>query len=234
MPPDAIYTFKHALIQDAAYESLLRTRRTDMHAAIVSALECDSNFGALGPAMLGYHCAQAGLIEKAASYYREAGERSGKLSAFVETKTLLERGLTLAKTLADNPGRRRLQAELLIAHGRVLHVTEGMSNMEAATDLELAIQLSRTLDDTETLARALSDWWINVMWRGGLDAGWPVAQELLRIGVRRDDAQTEVFAQTALGITQLLRGHLTEARKYLAAAGDLRVRKHDTQFDARR
>ena len=132
---------------------------------------------------------------------------------------LLERGLTLTKTLVNNSGRRRLEAELLIALGRVLNVTEGMGNIEAATDLELAIQLSRTLDDTEPLARALSDWWINVMWRGGLDAGWPVAQELLSIGVLRDDAQTGIFAQTALGVTQLLRGHLTEARRYLATAG---------------
>ena len=92
---DAIYTFKHALVQDAAYESILRSRRAEIHAHIVGAMESDEETGGRQPILLGYHCAQAGLMEKAATYYRQAGDQSKTRWALAETKTLLDRGLAL-------------------------------------------------------------------------------------------------------------------------------------------
>jgi predicted ATPase len=75
-PPDTIYFFKHALVQEAAYDSLLRTRRADIHTRIVAAFELDASIASIGLDILGYHCAQAGLIAKAANYYRIAAQRT--------------------------------------------------------------------------------------------------------------------------------------------------------------
>src|SRR5262249_49952403 len=82
LPPDATYTFNHALVQDTAYESLLRSRRGGLHARVVQALvERVPDVENTQPGLLGHHCAQAGLIEQAALYYRRAGERSAERAA---------------------------------------------------------------------------------------------------------------------------------------------------------
>jgi predicted ATPase len=90
VPPDASYAFKHALVRDAAYESLLRSRRANIHAAIVHAMEGDAYIAAREPEVLGYHCAQAGLAQKAAIYYRKA---AGTPERLAEVQALLERAL---------------------------------------------------------------------------------------------------------------------------------------------
>ena len=92
VPPDAGYAFKHALVRDTAYESLLRGRRAEIHAAIVDAMECDADIADRQPEILGYHCAAAGLVQKAAIYYRKA---AGSPQRFAQVQTLLERALEL-------------------------------------------------------------------------------------------------------------------------------------------
>ncbi|HEY7576001.1 MAG TPA: AAA family ATPase, partial [Acetobacteraceae bacterium] len=121
--PDAVYVFKHALVQEAIYDSLLRRRRAAIHARIVAAAENDATLGMSEPGLLGYHCAQAGMLAKAASYYRIAGGRSAERAAVAETRSYLERGLEFAANLPEGPDRFRLEAELLIALGRILMAT---------------------------------------------------------------------------------------------------------------
>ena len=173
-PPDAVYAFRHALVQDVLYDSLLRSRRAEIHAAIVNILERDTEGAIRQAALLGYHSSQAGLIGKASTYYRLAGERSAERSAFAETRILLDRGLSLAATLPDSPDRRRLEAELLVALGRFLHMTKGMADDEALIAFERAIDLSRTLDETELLTRGLYNRCINLQTRGNHNAVWHV------------------------------------------------------------
>ena len=136
---DAIYTFKHALVQEAIYDSLLRRRRAEIHARIVAAAESDASLGMTEPGLLGYHCAQAGLLAKAAAYYRIAGGRSAERAAVAETRTYLERGLQFAGNLPDGPDRHRLEAELLIALGRILMATKGPNDPEAGTAFQRAV-----------------------------------------------------------------------------------------------
>ena len=125
---DVRYSFKHVLVQETAYHSLLRSRRSAIHAAIVVAATEPSAIVALDPGLLGYHAAQARLYAKAASYYRMAGERSAEGLAAIETRTQLERGLQLCENLIEGPDRRRLEAELLIGLGRVQMATKGQSD----------------------------------------------------------------------------------------------------------
>ena len=100
---DADYTFKHALVQDAAYESLLRSRRAEIHASIVALAETDAFSGIIEPGILAHHCAQAGLIAKAASYYRIAGERSAERLVAAETKGQLESRAAVCREAAARP-----------------------------------------------------------------------------------------------------------------------------------
>ena len=107
------------------------------------------------PSRLGYHCAQAGLIAKAACYYRVAGERSAARAGLAETRNHLERGLQFARSLPDGSDRQLLEAELLIALGRLLIAVQGQSDPEAWRLFQRAVTVSRELGDPEMLARSL-------------------------------------------------------------------------------
>ena len=156
-PSGPVYTFKHVLVQEAAYQSLLRTRRAEIHAAISRELEQDPGVEGPQPALLGYHCAQAGLIEKAANYYRLAGERSEARAALAETRALLDRGISLAEALPDGSESRRLRAEALVSLGRILHMTRSPSDPEALTAFDQAIDLAHGVPHPEPMTRALLD-----------------------------------------------------------------------------
>jgi class 3 adenylate cyclase/predicted ATPase len=217
-PPDAIFMFKHALVQDAAYESLPRGRRAQIHKAIVRALEHDPEIGAVQPALLGWHCVQAGLVERAAHYYQLAGQRAEELSALAETKTLLEHGLALVATLPESNERHRLETQLLVALGRVLHITKGMADPEAARVFERAIILARDLDDARTLTKALGGWFINALQRADYAASWRAGSELLTLGLRRNETYPRMLGYVALGTTRLLRGRFQLALNELEQA----------------
>jgi hypothetical protein len=211
LPPGAFYTFKHALVQDAAYESLLRSRRVEIHANIVGAMECDRETVARQPILLGHHCAQAGLIEKAATYYRQAGDQSQARSAFAETEILLNRGLTLAATLPDSPGRRLLETELWATLGRILHIAKGFGDGDALTALGRAIDMARTLDAVEPLTSALRDRALNFVLRADHKAGLRDTQELFSVAEITGDAKARIFAHNNRGMFQFVRGCFREA-----------------------
>ena len=121
----------------------------------MTAAESDASLGVTEPGLLGYHSAQAGLLAKAASYYRIAGGRSAERAAVAETRIYLERGLRVAGNLPEGPDRRHLEAELLIALGRILMATKGPSDPEAGVAFRGAVAVCRTLGSPEMLARAL-------------------------------------------------------------------------------
>jgi predicted ATPase len=108
-PPEATYTFKHALVQDAAYQSLLKSKRQQLHARIVQMLEEQvPAAGGTQPELLAHHCSQAGLAEKAVAYWHQAGQRSLKRSATSEAVAQLTRGLEILRSLPEGDRRDRL------------------------------------------------------------------------------------------------------------------------------
>ena len=116
VPPHATYLFKHALVQDAAYGTLLREPRRALHARIAETLE--SQFAEIAenqPELLARHCTEAGLIEKAASLWGKAGQRSLERSALVEAAEQLTRALDQIATLPATPALRREQIKLQVA-----------------------------------------------------------------------------------------------------------------------
>ena len=106
IPPDATYQFKHALVQDAAYDGLVRSRRNQLHNQIARALE--EQFASIGqsqPEQLAHHYAEAGQWKKATIYSLEAGRLAYTRAAFLEAISYFERGITAAKELAETHPR---------------------------------------------------------------------------------------------------------------------------------
>ena len=116
MPPQATYLFKHALVQDAAYGTLLREPRRALHARIVETLESQfADTAETQPELLARHCTEAGLIEKAADLWGKAGQRSLARSALVEAIEQLTRALDQIATLPGTPALRREADQVQVA-----------------------------------------------------------------------------------------------------------------------
>ena len=125
-PPNAEYSFKHALVQDAAYSTLLRSRRQQLHGMIATTLESKfSEIAAAQPELMAQHCTEAGLTEKAIGYLLKAGQQAVAHSAMVEAVALLEKGLALLTNLPPNPQRQQQELDLRIALGPALIATKG-------------------------------------------------------------------------------------------------------------
>ena len=139
VPPHASYLFKHALVQDAAYGTLLREPRRALHVCIAETLE--SQFAETAesrPEILAHHCTQAGLIEKAASLWGKAGQQSLMRSALAEAAAQFTRALNQISTLPGTPTRRREQIELQAALITPLIHTKGHAAAETKAVMERA------------------------------------------------------------------------------------------------
>ena len=139
VPPHASYLFKHALVQDAAYGTLLREPRRALHARIAEALESDfADIAKNQPEILARHCTEAGLIAKAASLWGEAGQRSLERSALVEATAQFTQGLDLITRLPATPALRREQIKLQVALITPLMNMKGYSAPETKAAVERA------------------------------------------------------------------------------------------------
>src|SRR6202040_397885 len=127
-PPDAEYTFKHALVQDAAYGTLLRSRRQQIHARIAATLEDQfPEIVAAQSALLAQHCAEAGLREKAVVYWLKAGQQALARSAMTEAVAQLQKGLELLANMPEVSRPVQHELDLQIALGRALMAARGYS-----------------------------------------------------------------------------------------------------------
>jgi predicted ATPase len=153
--PDADYRFKHALIQDAAYENLLKSRRQTLHRRVGEVLL--NQFAAIattGPELLAHHFAQAGLTEAAIEWWSKAGQRSLERSALVEAVEQISRALDQIATLPSAPALRREQIKLQATLANALMHTQGY----AATRTREALKQARSLiERAEALGEAPED-----------------------------------------------------------------------------
>jgi len=126
LPPQSTYVFKHALIQDAAYQSLLKSTTQGYHQQIAQVLETQFRETAeVQPELLAHHYTEAGLAEKAVPYWYQAGQTAIERSAHVEAISHLTKGLDILKTLPETHERVRREVDMLIALGASLRATKG-------------------------------------------------------------------------------------------------------------
>jgi predicted ATPase len=130
-PPRARYIFKHALVQDAAYASLLRSTRRQYHQQVAQLLEARfPQTVATELELVAHHYTEAGLIEKAIIYWQRAGERANDRSANPEARSHLTKGLDLLRTLPESPARLQSELALQTTLGRVLTAANGYGDAE--------------------------------------------------------------------------------------------------------
>jgi tetratricopeptide (TPR) repeat protein len=217
-PPHASYIFKHALVQDAAYGTMLRSRRQQLHARIAANLEDRFPEVVLTqPALLAQHCEKAGQTERAVEYWLKAGQHALARSAMTEAETLLRRGLSLAADLPDG-ARQEHELELLIALASVLTAVQGPGAPAAFEANARARQLCGELNRPERLLPILSGLWLYHMVRNALDRAQQLVDEMRWRGELRDDVAMLYTACRASGMVCFFRGDFETARAELERA----------------
>ena len=208
-PPDAAYSFKHALVKDAAYQSLLKSRRQQLHARVAHVFE--DRFPAVvesQPELLAYHLTEAGLDARAADAWARAGRAALGRSAMREAANSLSRAVGLLRGMPSSPDRQRLELELLGGLGVALTNTLGPASSEAQAAHERAAQLSQELGDREGRFRARWNLWRVYNVRAEFDSALAVGGALLAEAQADGDADHEMQARHALWSSRIFRGDL--------------------------
>ncbi len=206
---EANYRFKHALVKDAAYQSLLKSRRQQLHARVAQVFE--DRFPAVvetQPEMLAYHLTEAGLDARAADAWARAGRAALGRSAMREAANSLSRAVGLLRGMPVSPERQRLELELLGALGVALTNTLGPASPEAQAAHERADLLSLELGDREGRFRARWNLWRVYNVRAEFDSAVAVGDALLAEALADGDADHEVQARHALWSSRIYRGDL--------------------------
>ena len=213
MPPDAEYTFKHALVQDAAYSTLLRSRRQQIHARIATTLENQfPDLAAAQPQLLAHHCAEAGLNEKAVGYLLKAGQQAYVRSAMTEAVAQFQKGLELLPRLPGDRGRQQHELDLQIGIGLALHVSKGYSAPAVEEAYGRARELAEQLDRPDYLAPLLFGLFTLHNTRGELKVALALAEELENFGNAHDNSSASLLGKMSRGMTCFQLGELTIAR----------------------
>jgi class 3 adenylate cyclase/tetratricopeptide (TPR) repeat protein len=215
MPPQSLYLFKHALVQDAAYGTLLRRPRQQLHARIAAVLE--ERFPETleqQPARLAQHCTEAGLVEKAVAYWGRAGRQSLTRSAVTEALSQLGKGLDLVAGRPENPERWRLELPLQSALGTALAASRGVGSDEAWEALTRARELCERLDETAVLGSVVTGQFNNVVHRRGPADALRIAEEYLLLARRLDNPDHLLLAHRHMGYSLWVLGRFAEARAH--------------------
>ena len=215
LPPQATYMFKHALIQDAAYQSLLKSTRQHYHQRIALVLEAQfPETVAAESELLAHHCTEAGLSEQAISYWHKAGQSAVQRSAHVEALTHLRQGLALLQTLPKTPQRTQREADLLIGIGASLIATQGFSAPEVEQTYTYARQLCQSLENAHQLFTVLRGLWNYYCVRAEHQTAHALSEQLLTLAQQLQDSAMLVAAHRALGTTLYNLGTAADAHTH--------------------
>jgi predicted ATPase len=202
VPPQSTYVFKHALIQDAAYASLLKSTRQHYHQQIAQVLEAQfPETAETQPELLAHHYTEAALPEKAVPNWHHAGQRASERSAHVEAIAHLRTGLALLQTLPETPGRVQREVDLLIALGASLIAVKGYAASEVAHTYIRAQHLCQHLDDPQQLFPVLRGLCSYYNVRAEYQTAHAMGEQLLTLAQQAQDAAMLVAAHAALGRT---------------------------------
>jgi predicted ATPase len=218
-PPDAVYAFKHALVQDAAHSSLLRSTRQQLHAQIAEALEAQSpELIDTQPELFAQHYAEAGLVEKAVACWGKAGHRSAARSAIAEAAAQFQKALDQLALLPGNPDRQRQELEFCSALGAALRFVKGQAASETGQAYARARELWEQLGyPAEYLHIPYGQSRYHV-YCGELDLALRLDEDLLRVSRQRNDSRGLVLSHQSCGTGYGVRGRFALSRSHLEAA----------------
>ncbi|UQD96026.1 adenylate/guanylate cyclase domain-containing protein [Bradyrhizobium japonicum] len=212
-PQEPIYSFKHALVQEAAYASLLRERRRQLHARIATVLESQyQEVARTRPEELARHYAAAGLNTEAISYYRKSAAQAIAASANAEAIAHLKKGLELFHSLPSSLERRMGELDFQMTLGSPLIATRGWGASEVEASYGRALELCEGMGETPELFQCLCGVWVFHLVRAKLDGALELAQRLLGISGRLGGQEAPLDAHVAMGCTCYWRGDPASAR----------------------
>ncbi len=226
VPPEVTYLFKHALVRDAAYGTLLRQPRRDLHFRIAKAIETEfPEIAQSRPELLAHHCTEGGLVERAAMLWGEVGQRSLASSALVEAASQLNRALGLIASLPGTPALRRAQIKFQVELVTMLMHVKGYGapdTKKAADDARSLIENAEALgeppEDPLLLFSVLYGFWVvNVAaFDGG--AAREIAAQFLALAGRQRMTGPLMLAHRMMGMTMMSTGDLADGRAHLDRA----------------
>jgi TOMM system kinase/cyclase fusion protein len=216
LPPQATYRFKHALIQDAAYQSLLRSTRQRHHQHIAQVLEARfPTLCATQPEVLAHHFTEAGLREQAIGYWQQAGQRAIERSANLEAIGHLTTALDVLKTLPDTPERTQHELTLYTALGVPLRATKGFGAPEVGQVYARARALCQQVEETPQLSPVLRGLWEYYELQGELQTARELGEQLLTLAQHVREEELLLVAHHVLGDTLVWLGEFAGARAHL-------------------
>lgn len=202
IPPEATYRFRHVLIQDTAYQSLLRTRRQYYHRLIARALE--ERFPEIAqsePQILAHHLTEASLVSQAIAQWEIAGQKAVQRSANAEAVSHLTKGLELLRTLPESSERSQQELVLQLAIGTPLIATKGFASPEVGKVYARARELSQQAGEAPQLFPVLWGLWVFYTARADHQIARELAEQCLRLAEKAHDPDLLLEAHHALGVT---------------------------------
>src|SRR5262245_22687863 len=217
LPPQATYLFKHALIQDVAYQSLLRSTRQQHHQRIAQVLEarfpeiCETR-----PELLAQHYMEAGLSTLAVGYWQHAGQRAVQHSAYAEAVAHLTQGLALLTTLPATPERLQQELDVQITLGPALMATKGQASPDVAHAYARARELCQQVGETPQLFSVLGGLHRFYFAQGALQTARELGEQHLRLAQRYDDPALLLTSHWLLGTPLVWLGEIAAAQAHFA------------------
>src|SRR5262249_47301386 len=215
LPPQATYRFKHALIQDAAYQSLLKSTRQQYHQRIAQVLE--GRFPETvetQPELVAHHYTEAGLAEHAIPYWTRARQQALEHSAYLEATAHLTQGLQILRRLPETPERLRQELPLQLALGVALLAMKGYTAPEVVRVYERARELCQHLGEVRELSQLLRGQWLSYVMAGDYQTSRQLGESLLTLAQRVHEPVLFLEAHRNLGYTFLWLGELEAARQH--------------------
>jgi class 3 adenylate cyclase len=235
-PPKATYTFKHALVQDAAYASLVREERRKFHLAVAQALERETaDTSAIEPELLARHFAEAGAPDKAIDYYlKAAGQTTGRF-AYAEMVSQLHKGLRQLEQLSKTVEAQQRELALQVALGRALIDHQGSGSEAVREAFERAHELCLALGDMKQLLSVFDGLVLNYHFGHSEPMKMlSYAAEIFELGQKAEDPQLLLWARRSRSSANLLLGRFEEARDemrlVIATYGEMRLMSGDQQM----
>jgi class 3 adenylate cyclase/tetratricopeptide (TPR) repeat protein len=211
--PHATYLFKHALVQDAAYDTLLRSRRLQLHAQIAAILKRQfPEVVTAQPQLIARHCGEAGLNEEAVGYWLKAGQQAIERSAMVEAVTQLRKGLDLVANLPDTTDHLQSELEMQMAIGAALSATKGVAAPATVEAHARARALAEQLDRSDYLVPLLQRQYLYHLTRSEHRLALLIAEQIERRGAEQNNSTVLLLGHALHGMTSFFLGDFILAR----------------------
>jgi predicted ATPase len=225
-PPDAVYSFKHEMIRNAAHSSLLHSERRKLHSKIAFVLaEMYPERTEREPELLAHHFTESGQSKAAVGFWLKAGKQAAKAGANLEAIAHLRRGLGVVQSNPNVPGRDKMELELRIGLGNALIAGKGYAVQEVEENFVRAQELGEQLDDEEKVFTATRGLWVCHFIRADLTKAHRLSTKLLKFAKRKPSNETAAQAQQktrylveahrAMAMTMLYRGQFVTSRQHL-------------------